>query len=50
MPYLSTDVPESSHVILRIPELYVVGLVKGQENFTGIEGEVREGAMLNKTH
>ena len=48
--YLTADVPESSHVVLRIPELYVVGLVQGEKNFTGIEGKVGEGAVLNQIH
>jgi hypothetical protein len=48
--YLSANIPKGSHVILRVPQLNVVGLVQGEQNPTGIEGKVGQGAVLNKTN
>ena len=45
--YLSTDIPESGHVILGVPKLNVVGMVKGEQDLAGIEWKVGQGGMLH---
>ena len=37
-------------MILRVPQLNVVGLVQGEQDLAGIEGKVGEGRVLNETN